>query len=139
MTLLREIDAFEACWLDLKDTYPTTRADKTLIAQAMGQLVDRRYQSPAAVEAALPLHLRGLLRQLAVAYFQGYTPHPPLPASPPPLPLPPPCQKEAISDAVAQVRRLADLAQQRLLASGRCTADRIDFETLVVEMPDTPY
>jgi len=134
MTLLREIDAFEACWLDLKDTHPTTRADKTLIAQAMGQLVDRRYQSPAAVEAALPLHLRDLLRQLAVAYFQGYTPRPP--AEAPPLPVPPPCQKAAISDVVDQVRRLASQAQQRLIASGRCAADRVDFETLVVDLPD---
>lgn len=71
--LLREMQAFQACWMDIKDDYPTSRKDNTLIAQAMGQLVDR-YQKPQEIEAALPDYLRPLFRRLALAYFQGYEP-----------------------------------------------------------------
>jgi hypothetical protein len=72
--LLREMQAFQACWMDLKDDYPTSREDNTLIAQAMGQLVDR-YQKPQEIEASLPDYLQPLFRRLALAYFQGYEPH----------------------------------------------------------------
>lgn len=71
--MLREMQAFQACWIDLKDDYPTSRDDNTLIAQAMGQLVDR-YQKPQDIEADLPEYLRPLFRRLALAYFQGYEP-----------------------------------------------------------------
>jgi hypothetical protein len=71
--MLREMQAFQACWIDLKDDYPTSREDNTLIAQAMGQLVDR-YQKPEEIENSLPEYLQPLFRRLAVAYFQGYEP-----------------------------------------------------------------
>jgi hypothetical protein len=73
--MLREMQAFQACWMDLKDDYPTSREDNTLIAQAMGQLVDR-YQKPEDIENSLPEYLQPLFRRLAVAYFQGYEPRP---------------------------------------------------------------
>ena len=71
--MLREMQAFQACWIDLKDDYPTSREDNTLIAQAMGQLVDR-YHKPEEIENSLPEYLQPLFRRLAVAYFQGYEP-----------------------------------------------------------------
>jgi len=67
------MQAFQACWIDLKDDYPTSREDNTLIAQAMGQLVDR-YHKPEEIENSLPEYLQPLFRRLAVAYFQGYEP-----------------------------------------------------------------
>lgn len=72
--LLRELEAFEACWFDLKDIYPTTRQDNTLIAHSMGQIVDL-VEKPDQVERSLPDHLKILFRRLAIAYFQGYIPH----------------------------------------------------------------
>jgi len=51
--MLRELAGFEACWLDLKDIYPTTRQDNRLITHAMGQLVDG-LEKPAQVEQAMP-------------------------------------------------------------------------------------
>lgn len=143
MIMLREMNAFEACWLDLKDIYPTSQADNTLIAQAMGQLVDQ-YKKPAQVEQDLPDHLRILFRRLALAYFQGYVlrskpvsvikPRPIVTA--PSCPVTPERRQLAISDAVAQVRALAEKAQQRMVASGQCQAEFCDMETLVVEFPE---
>jgi hypothetical protein len=71
--LLREMQAFQACWMDLKDDYPTSRKDHTLIAQAMEQLVDQ-YQKPKDIQEPLPDYLQPLFRRLALAYFQGYEP-----------------------------------------------------------------
>ena len=34
--MLREMQAFQACWIDLKDDYPTSREDNTLICPGYG-------------------------------------------------------------------------------------------------------
>ncbi|MEB3289813.1 MAG: hypothetical protein VKI82_07850 [Leptolyngbya sp.] len=154
--LLRELEAFEACWLDLRDQYPTNRQDNTLIAHAMGQLVDL-VEKPDQVELSLPDHLKILFRRLALAYFQGYIPHDPATSSAPPAPRhtphqpvatvlkapPEQRQKQEISVAVEQVRVLAKQAQARVQQSRsrRQIPDpkgfrAEDMETLVVDFPE---
>lgn len=162
--LLRELEAFEACWLDLKDQYPTSREDNTLIAHSMGQIVDL-VEKPDQVERSLPDHLKILFRRLAIAYFQGYIPHtapgasrppsPPKPRStgqaatatavqPPPVQAPPEQrQKQEIFDAVEHVRILANQAQTRIQRSqasrpgSSAQGCRIeDMETLIVDFPE---
>jgi hypothetical protein len=151
--LLRELEAFEACWLDLRDLYPTTRQDNTQIAQAMGQLVDRR-EKPDQVERALPDHLKILFRRLAIAYFQGYFLRPsrqtarpevgsPLVSSQPTSrqtsdPHPDVIRQQEISDAVAQVKALAKQAQRRMeqARSGQPGTTTQDLDTLVIAFPD---
>lgn len=71
--MLVGIQAFEACWTELRGHYPTSAADNTLIAHAMGRLIDR-YETPVAAENTLPTNLRTLFRELAKAYFHGYEP-----------------------------------------------------------------
>lgn len=71
--MLVGIQAFEACWTELRGQYPTSAADNTLIAHAMGRLIDR-YETPVAAENNLPTNLRTLFRELAKAYFHGYEP-----------------------------------------------------------------
>lgn len=142
--MLRELDAFEACWLDLKDVYPTSGTDNMLIAHAMGQLVDL-LEKPAQVEQALPNHLKSLFRQLALAYFQGYFPGAArqgaaisvrLPTTPPPQGT---CQRrQDISAAVSQVKALAQKTQARI-RQGRGQAAQIamsEMETLVLDFPE---
>ena len=150
--LLRELDAFAACWLDLRDQYPTSREDNTLIAHAMGQIVDL-VEKPDHVEQALPDHLKILFRRLALAYFQGYIPQStPLPVrlpvavdspSPPPTAPSGSVQTRDISAAVEHVRRLAHQAQSRLQQStisrhcldpDGCSIE--EMETLIVDFPD---
>ncbi|MFH7242515.1 MAG: hypothetical protein ACHWZW_06645 [Spirulina sp.] len=159
--LLRELEAFEACWLDLKDTYPTSRQDNTLIAHAMGQIVDL-VEKPDQVEKSLPDHLKILFRRLAIAYFQGYIPRQSRPAPASPRPTVPPVaataatlapataqappeqvQKQEISAAVEQVRQLANQAQARMQRSqvnrncpvpAGCSIAEMD--TLIVEFPE---
>ncbi len=148
--LLRELEAFEACWLDLKDIYPTNRQDNTQIAQAMGQLVDRR-EKPDNVERALPKHLKILFRRLAIAYFQGYFLRPTRQAAPPlegassepvlepgPEPHPDVIRQQEISDAVAQVKALAKQAQRRLAQAypGPVSHPMQDLDTLVIDLPE---
>lgn len=142
--MLRELPAFQACWLDLKDRYPTNREDNTLIAHALGQILDG-YDRPASVEAALPDHLKILFRRLALAYFQGYFPavagdpnsgvvKPPVtPAAP--WPGQSPCPD--IAAAVAQVRVLAQQARLRMQQSSTGqTMAASEMDTLVIEFPD---
>ncbi|WP_035990899.1 hypothetical protein [Leptolyngbya sp. KIOST-1] len=143
--MLRELEAFEACWLDLKDIYPTSGPDNMLIAHAMGQLVDA-LEKPAQVESALPNHLKSLFRRLALAYFQGYTrdrgeTEIALAAR---LPIPPPDphghdqRRQDISAAVEQVKALARQTQARMGKSrGRgspCASSELD--TLVIDFPE---
>ncbi|HEY9881648.1 MAG TPA: hypothetical protein V6D29_24565 [Leptolyngbyaceae cyanobacterium] len=71
--MLTGIQAFEARWIDLKSHHPTTKDDNTVIAHAMGQLIDQ-YETPLQIERELPDHLQKLFRELAQAYFQGYSP-----------------------------------------------------------------
>lgn len=160
--LLRELEAFEACWFDLKDTYPTSRQDNTLIAHAMGQIVDL-VEKPDQVEKSLPEHLKILFRRLAIAYFQGYIPRHLTSASALPqaknpaagsgvatvaaateLKAPPEqIQKQEIFAAVEQVRRLASQAQARIQQSqvGRdcpmpAGCSIADMDTLIVDFPE---
>ncbi len=139
--VLREMQAFQACWMDLKDDYPTSREDNTLIAQAMGQLVDR-YGKPQEVEASLPDYLQPLFRRLALAYFQGYEPREPdevegnstgaergIRMNVPPHP--------AIAAAVDKVQWLAQRArhnnQEVRQAQGKTFSE---MDTLIIEIPD---
>lgn len=139
--MLRELDAFEACWLDLKDVYPTSGTDNMLIAHAMGQLVDL-LEKPTQVEQALPNHLKSLFRQLALAYFQGYFPGAARQgaAMSAKVPPPPPPQgdrqrRQDISAAVSQVKALAQKNQARL-RQGRGQVAMSEMETLVIDFPE---
>ena len=143
--MLRELDAFEACWLDLKDIYPTSGQDNRLITYAMGQLVDL-IEKPTQVEQNLPDHLKILFRRLALAYFQGYFPGGGRPGATMTTPLLidmpfPSCdlrQRQEISAAVSQVKALAQRTQTRLRQTrGQGThCSMSEMETLVIEFPD---
>ena len=133
--MLREMQAFQACWIDLKDDYPTSREDNTLIAQAMGQLVDR-YQKPQEVEASLPDYLQPLFRRLALAYFQGYEPQDDAEA----VAVQGPGkhrQPEAITAAVGKVQWLAKRAQHQN-QTVRQSQDKSfsEMDTLIIEIPE---
>jgi hypothetical protein len=141
--MLREIQAFQACWLDLKDVHPTSREENTLIAQAMGQLVDG-YQKPEYIEGSLPEQLKVLFRRLALAYFQGYYPRPP--AKPGTMPRagaptgdhhPDQTQQQDIVNAVERVKQLAQQSRQSLQ---RSRADQgksfSEMDTLIIAIPE---
>ncbi len=142
--MLRELDAFEACWLDLKDIYPTSGQDNRLLTQAMGQLVDLTAK-PAQVEQDLPDHLKILFRRLALAYFQGYFPgqarqsvvrRARVPATPPPQG--DHQRRQDISAAVSQVKALAQKTQARI-RQGRGQVSQVamsEMETLIIEFPE---
>ncbi|HEY9736563.1 MAG TPA: hypothetical protein V6D06_09780 [Trichocoleus sp.] len=151
--MLTGIQAFEARWLDLRGQHPTTRNDNTVIAHAMGQLIDQ-YETPAQIEEALPDHLRGLFRELAIAYFQGYRPaadkaiDPPSESCPEPPSSPvsshqaktpdaaDPHQRE-ISAAVEKVRNLAQSTRCVNNATRGCRPDDpSEAETLIIEFPE---
>lgn len=143
--MLRELEAFEACWLDLKDIYPTSGQDNTLIAHAMGQLVDL-LEKPAQIEHDLPNHLKTLFRRLALAYFQGYTREAgeTEAALITPSPVSPPCpdgdrqRRQEISAAVDRVKALAQKTQTRMCTArgqvNHCAPS--ELETLVIEFPE---
>ena len=142
--MLRELEAFEACWLDLKDVYPTSGGDNMLIAHAMGQLVDL-LEKPTQVEQGLPDHLKILFRRLALAYFQGYFPQQPqpqrLPVAEVLVPRAQPGDRQRrqdISAAVDRVKALAQKSQARLCANrgqaNQCALS--ELETLVIEFPE---
>jgi hypothetical protein len=138
--MLRELQAFEACWLDLKDVYPTSGQDNMLIAHAMGQLVDS-LAKPAQIEQDLPEHLKGLFRRLALAYFQGYAHEEGQDdaraiAQRWPMSQPFPqddCQQRAIAAAVSQVRALA---QKKRIGRDRPTTPMSEMETLIIDFPE---
>lgn len=143
--MLRELEAFEACWLDLKDVYPTSSQDNMLIAHSMGQLVDLTTR-PDQVERDLPGHLKILFRRLALAYFQGYIPtrgkqvSAALASLPTALPSPDgeTRQRQDISTAVDQVKALAKKNQARLCKKrGQAASCALsDMETLIIEFPE---
>jgi hypothetical protein len=139
--MLRELDAFEACWLDLKDIYPTSGQDNRLITQAMGQLVDF-IAKPTQVEQDLPDHLKILFRRLALAYFQGYVSRPgnqgavkatPLTSTPADGGQ----RQQEIAAAVSQVKALAQQSQARLRQNGGASpqSDISEMETLILDGP----
>ncbi len=143
--MLRELEAFEACWLDLKDIYPTSGPDNRLITSAMGQLVDLTTK-PAQVEQDLPDHLKILFRRLALAYFQGYFPGSNRRGSSRMvcLPISSPGssgdrqQRQDISAAVSQVKALVQKTQARV-RQGRGKAALGSFsemETLIIDFPE---
>jgi hypothetical protein len=142
--MLRELKAFEACWLDLKDVYPTSGQDNMLIAHAMGQLVDC-LAKPNQVEQDLPSHLQGLFRRLALAYFQGYSAtERQAAAAVVTLPVPQPCshgdrqRRQDISAAVERVKTLARQTQSRMCTSRgqafQCVTS--EMETLIIHFSD---
>jgi hypothetical protein len=137
--MLREMQAFQACWMDLKDDYPTSREDNTLIAQAMGQLVDR-YQKPNEVEESLPDYLQPLFRRLALAYFQGYETQAPLegePSLPGPQSLPPCAQQQAIAATANQVQWLAQRARHNQKTTRQAEGIPLsEMDTLIIEIPE---
>lgn len=140
--MLRGIQAFEARWLTLVSQHPTTRDDNTVIAHAMGQLIDQ-YQTPVQVEGDLPEHLKGLFRELAMAYFRGYVPESStgvirenLTPPPPRPPLEHPAQPD-IAVAIEKVRALARSARCSVNARPGCRPDDpSEAETLIIEFPD---
>ncbi len=70
--MIKGIQAFEACWMKLKSSYPTDQSQNLMIAQAMGQVTDR-YGTVEEVVQTLPTDLRVLFRKLIHAYFHGFT------------------------------------------------------------------
>ncbi|MGB3200500.1 MAG: hypothetical protein WBA99_06340 [Nodosilinea sp.] len=142
--MLRELEAFEACWLDLKDVYPTNGPDNRLITYAMGQLVDL-LEKPAQVEQGLPDHLKILFRRLALAYFQGYFPRQTSQstgsAAQTKARLGTPSdhqRRQEIAAAVDRVKALARKSHLRMCkARGLSSPCAIsELETLVVEFPE---
>lgn len=142
--MLRELEAFEACWLDLKDVYPTSGPDTMLITHAMGQLVDL-FEKPAQVEQGLPDHLKILFRRLALAYFQGYFPR--QAQSDICLAAKSPVQssdrsdrqrRQEIAAAVDRVKALAKKSQARMCkARGQVTqCATSELETLIIDFPE---
>lgn len=69
--MIKGIQAFEACWMQLRSMYPTDQDQNLMIAQAMGQVTDC-YGTVEEVEQTLPVELRDLFRKLIHAYFHGY-------------------------------------------------------------------
>ncbi|MEO1591986.1 MAG: hypothetical protein AAFU71_11925 [Cyanobacteria bacterium J06632_22] len=84
MQAIRGIQAFDACWDALKQTYPTSQAENTLLVQSMGRFVDA-YGTQAEIRATLPQPLQILFDRLIDAYINGY-----VPAQDKPLDLPQP-------------------------------------------------
>ncbi|MBD0334429.1 MAG: hypothetical protein ICV62_02975 [Cyanobacteria bacterium Co-bin13] len=137
------MQAFEARWLDLRGHHPTTRDDNTVIAHAMGQLIDQ-YQPPVQVENALPEHLKGLFRELAFAYFRGYVPDSEtavaeLTGAQPRSNSPARANSDQreISAAVEKVRALAQKALCSVHPSRGCCPDNPnEADTLIIEFPE---
>lgn len=139
---LTGIKAFEARWLDLRQDHPTTREDNTLIAHAMGQLVDG-YETPGAILHALPEHLVALFEELAKAYFNGYAPSasaeavPPLEVGEANFEAP----DGATQEIVAAIAKLKAIAQKsRGCSPGRSECQVLDpseVDTLIVDFPDS--
>mgnify|MGYP001795506594 CR=1 FL=1 len=79
MQAIRGIKAFDACWVALKQTYPTSSAESTLLVQAMGRFVDA-YGTQTEIRTGLPQPLQTLFDRLVDAYVNGYVPVQPKPA-----------------------------------------------------------
>ncbi len=73
MQVIKGIRAFDACWKALKQTYPTSQAENTLLVQSMGRFVDA-YGTRAEICASLPQPLQILFDRLVDAYVNGYVP-----------------------------------------------------------------
>jgi hypothetical protein len=71
--MLKGIQAFEACWTALKQTYPTSNADSQILVQAMGQFVDH-YATTEEILQTLPASLKKIFERLIDAYSNGYNP-----------------------------------------------------------------
>ena len=69
--MIKGIQAFEACWMNLRASYPTGPAQNLMIAQAMGKVTDC-YGTAEEIERTLPTDLQTLFRTLIHAYFNGY-------------------------------------------------------------------
>jgi hypothetical protein len=73
LIMLKGVKAFEACWTALKQTYPTSKAENTLLVQSMGRFVDH-YATQAEIRETLPDALKKLFDRLVDAYLNGYDP-----------------------------------------------------------------
>ncbi|MEO0539981.1 MAG: hypothetical protein AAFZ80_03840 [Cyanobacteria bacterium P01_A01_bin.105] len=73
MQAIQGIQAFEACWTALKQIYPTSQAENTLLIQSMGRYVDA-YSTQDEIRAGLPQPLQPLFDRLIDAYTNGYNP-----------------------------------------------------------------
>ena len=138
--MLRGVQAFEARWLAVRSQHPTTRDDNTVIAHAMGQLIDQ-YQTPAQIETELPDHLKSLFRELATAYFRGYIPAQEAAAEPAAAPVTVAHGADhthrEISAAVEKVRTLAQNSRCSVNAGPKCRPDDpSEAETLIIEFPE---
>lgn len=69
--MLKGVKAFEACWSAIKQTYPTSRAENTLLVQSMGRFVDQ-YATREEIRGGLPEGLKQLFDRLIDAYVEGY-------------------------------------------------------------------
>ena len=70
-TMIKGIQAVEACWSSLRTSHPTDQAQNLIIAQAMGRVTDC-YGTVEEIEQTLPADLQILFRKLIKAYFHGY-------------------------------------------------------------------
>ncbi|HEY9763846.1 MAG TPA: hypothetical protein V6D07_15045 [Trichocoleus sp.] len=137
--MLTGIQAFEARWIDLRSHHPTTKDDNTVIAHAMGQLIDQ-YQTPIQIERELPDHLQGLFRELAQAYFQGYSPLSETDGQNLALTkanvLSSGEKTCDISIAVEKVKVLARNSQRPETSSSRRPVELSEADTLIIEFPE---
>ncbi|MEL6138884.1 MAG: hypothetical protein AAFR42_15925 [Cyanobacteria bacterium J06628_6] len=130
MKVIKGIQAFEACWKALKQTYPTSKADNTLLVQSMGQYVDA-YGTQAEIRSSLPQPLQELFDRLIDAYVNGYMPpSPQADALPQSVTMP-----EATNDAVPAPKRITatTLAMSELRRQLPELAMASEAETFVVD------
>ncbi|PSN18875.1 hypothetical protein C7271_10265 [filamentous cyanobacterium CCP5] len=136
--MLTGIQAFEACWLALRDQHPTSPEENRLIVQAMGQLVDN-YAPPQVIEDTLPQHLCPLFERLATAYFHGYLPAQNGTVS---ISVAEPTHsssqgtRQDISAAVQRVRHLAQQMNLQHASRLRSSTPLSEADTLIINFPE---
>ncbi len=132
MQVVRGIQAFEACWKSLKQTYPTSQTENTLLVQSMGRFVDA-YGTQEEIRDNLPQPLQTLFDRLIDAYINGYTP-----AEAKPMELPQPVTlPEATTAVVPAPRRVTatTLAMTELRRQLPETSVASEAETFVLDIP----
>ena len=70
--MLTGIQAVEACWSAMKQSYPTSQSENAQLIQAIAQFVDQ-YATREEIRRTLPASLRTLFDRLVDAYINGYT------------------------------------------------------------------
>ncbi|MEL6326757.1 MAG: hypothetical protein AAFQ61_07620 [Cyanobacteria bacterium J06626_23] len=117
MQVIKGIQAFEACWNALKQTYPTSKADNTLLVQSMGRYVDA-YGTQAEIRSSLPQPLHALFDRLIDAYVNGYVPNSPQ------------------TDALPQSVTMPEAANDAVPAPKRVTATTLAMSELRRQLPE---